>query len=80
MPLHLRNAPTALLREQGYGEGYRYAHDESGAFSAGTDYFPDGMEAARFYEPTDRGLEGKIKEKLDQLRALNAQATQEKIP
>jgi putative ATPase len=80
VPLHLRNAPTALLREQGYGEGYRYAHDESGGFSAGADYFPEGMEAARFYDPTDRGLEGKIKEKLDQLRALNAQATQEKMP
>ena len=73
----LRNAPTALLKDEGYGEGYRYAHDEPGAFAAGAQYFPEGVAAEQFYEPTDRGLEGAIKEKLDRLRALNRQAQQE---
>ena len=73
----LRNAPTALLRDEGYGEGYRYAHDEPGAFAAGAQYFPEGVAAKQFYEPTDRGLESAIKEKLDRLRALNRQAQQE---
>ena len=77
VPMHLRNAPTALLKDEGYGAGYRYAHDEPGAFAAGVQYFPDDVAPTQFYEPTDRGLEGAIKEKLDRLRAMNRQAQQE---
>ena len=73
VPLHLRNASTGLLKEEGYGDGYRYAHDEPNGFAAGENYFPDGIQAVTFYEPTDRGLERTIKEKLAQLRALNQQ-------
>ena len=73
----LRNAPTVLLKDEGYGEGYRYAHDEPGAFAAGAQYFPDDLAPEQLYEPTDRGLEGAIKEKLDRLRALNRQVQQE---
>ncbi len=76
VPLHLRNAPTALLKDEGYGEGYRYAHDEPGGFAAGLRYFPDGMSPVQFYQPTDRGLERAIKEKLERLRELNEQAEQ----
>ena len=80
VPMHLRNAPTALLKHEGYGAGYRYAHDEPGAFAAGVQYFPDDVTPTQFYEPTDRGLEGAIKEKLDRLRAMNRQAQQEDEP
>jgi putative ATPase len=73
VPLHLRNASTGLLKEEGYGDGYRYAHDEPNGFAAGENYLPDGVQAVTFYEPTDRGLERTIKEKLAQLRALNQQ-------
>ena len=69
VPLHLRNAPTKLLEELGHGKGYRYAHDEPGAISKGQSYFPEEMGERIYYEPTDRGLEIKIKEKLDQLRS-----------
>ena len=69
VPIHLRNAPTKLLEELGHGKGYRYAHDEPGAISKGQTYFPDEMGEKIYYEPTDRGLEIKIKEKLDQLRS-----------
>ncbi len=69
VPIHLRNAPTKLLEELGHGKGYRYAHDELGAISKGQTYFPDEMGEKIYYEPTDRGLEIKIKEKLDQLRS-----------
>ena len=72
VPLRLRNAPTKLMKNLGYGEGYRYAHDEAGGFAAGETYFPDDMKAQRFYEPVDRGMEAKIKEKLDTLRAKNS--------
>ena len=74
VPEHLRNAPTKLMKELGYGDQYRYAHDEAGAYAAGEDYFPEGMPKVSWYEPTDRGLEGKIKEKLTYLRELDAQA------
>ncbi|MCC7067698.1 MAG: replication-associated recombination protein A [Burkholderiales bacterium] len=70
VPLRLRNAPTKLMKSLGYGEGYRYAHDEAGGFAAGETYFPDDMKAQRFYEPVDRGLEARIREKLDALRKL----------
>ena len=76
VPMHLRNAPTALQKDEGYGEGYRYAHDEPGGFAAGVRYFPDGMSPVQFYQPTDRGLERTIKEKLEHLRELNEQAGQ----
>jgi putative ATPase len=68
VPLHLRNAPTGLMKGLGYGKGYRYAHDEPGAFAAGEKYFPDEMQPARYYEPVDRGLEIKIREALERFR------------
>ena len=74
VPLHLRNAPTRLMRELDYGKDYRYAHDEAEAFAAGENYFPDGMPSRQYYFPTDRGLEQKIAEKLARLRKLNEQA------
>lgn len=73
VPLHLRNAPTKLMKELGYGKQYRYAHDEPEAYAAGQTYFPDDMKAPRFYQPTPRGLEGKIGEKLAHLRELDAE-------
>lgn len=76
VPMHLRNAPTRLMKGLGYGKGYRYAHDEAGGYAAGERYFPDGVEAARFYEPVERGLEAKIREKLAWLRARDAGASE----
>ena len=70
VPMHLRNAPTKLLKGLGHGKGYRYAHDEPDAFSKGQTYFPEEMGEKIYYEPTDRGLEIKIKEKLEQLRSV----------
>ncbi len=77
VPMHLRNAPTRLMKDLDYGKGYRYAHDEAGGYAAGEDYFPEGMPAARFYQPVERGLEIRIAEKLRQLRALDAQARED---
>ena len=74
VPEHLRNAPTRLMKELGYGKTYRYAHDEPDAYAAGERYFPDEMKEPRFYEPTPRGLEGKIAEKLAELRRLDREA------
>ncbi len=74
VPLHLRNAPTRLMRELGHGRGYRYAHDEPGAYAAGERYFPEGMPERRYYRPTDRGLEARIRERLEALRALDREA------
>ena len=74
VPLHLRNAPTTLMKELDYGKGYRYAHDEEGGFAAGERYLPDGMAAPGFYQPVRRGLEIKIADKLEQLRQRNAAA------
>ncbi len=68
VPLHLRNAPTGLMKGLGYGKGYRYAHDEPDAVARGERYFPDGMEPARYYEPVARGLEIKIAEALARIR------------
>jgi putative ATPase len=68
----LRNAPTKLMKELDYGKDYRYAHNEEGGYAAGENYFPDGMRDVSFYEPTDRGLEAKISEKLAHLRELDA--------
>jgi len=69
VPMHLRNAPTRLMKDLGYGKGYRYAHDEEGAYSAGQRYFPEGMAEPGWYQPTERGLEAKIREKLAELRS-----------
>ena len=74
VPLHLRNAPTKLMKELDYGKDYRYAHNEAGGYAAGENYFPDDMPEISFYEPTDRGLEAKISEKLAHLRELDARA------
>ena len=68
VPLHLRNAPTRLMKEMGYGKGYRYAHDEPGGYAAGERYFPEGMPDRRYYVPTSRGLEIKIGEALNARR------------
>ncbi|AZG07807.1 replication-associated recombination protein A [Pigmentiphaga sp. H8] len=73
VPMHLRNAPTKLLKQLGHGKQYRYAHDEPHAYAAGVDYFPDGVRA-KFYQPTDRGLEAKIGQKLAFLRELDKDA------
>jgi putative ATPase len=80
VPMHLRNAPTRLMKNLGYGEDYRYAHDEQGAFAAGERYLPDGVEEHRWYEPTGRGLEARIRERLDELRRLNAAARMPDAP
>ncbi len=74
VPLQFRNAPTRLMKDLGYGKDYRYAHDEQDAFAAGETYFPEGMPEVGWYQPTGRGLEGKIREKLDELRRLNEEA------
>jgi len=74
VPLHLRNAPTRFMAEQGYGEDYRYAHDEADAFAAGVDYFPESLAGREYYHPVERGLEIKIAEKLARLRQQNRDA------
>jgi putative ATPase len=74
VPLHIRNAPTPLMKNLGYGKGYRYAHGEKDAFAAGENYFPEGMSAVEWYRPTERGLEAKIRERIEELRRRNAEA------
>ena len=74
VPLHLRNAPTRLMKQLDYGKGYRYAHDEEGGFAAGERYLPDGLAEADYYRPVERGLEIKIADKLRRLKALNQAA------
>ena len=74
VPLHLRNAPTRLMKDIGYGEGYRYAHDEPDGFAAGATYFPDEMGERVYYEPGERGLEARIAERLRELRSRNRDA------
>ena len=74
VPVHLRNAPTKLMKELGYGHEYRYAHDEPHAYAAGETYLPEGMEEPHWYEPVPRGIESKIAEKLAWLRSLDDQA------
>ena len=71
VPLHLRNAPTKLMKQLGYGEEYRYAHDEPDAYAAGEDYFPEQLEPRQYYQPVPRGLELKIGEKLRHLAELD---------
>ena len=74
VPMHLRNAPTQLMKQLDYGKGYRYAHDEAGGFAAGENYLPEGMPEPGFYQPVERGLEIKIAQKLRALRERNAAA------
>ena len=74
VPMHLRNAPTKLMKGDGYGAEYRYAHDEPNAYSAGENYFPEELKDKQYYQPVDRGLEKKIAEKLAWLRQLDAQS------
>ena len=73
VPMHLRNAPTRLMKELDYGKGYRYAHDEAGGFAAGESYLPEGLAGTQFYRPVDRGLEIRIGDKLRELKRLNDQ-------
>jgi putative ATPase len=74
VPMHLRNAPTRLMKDLGYGSAYRYAHDEAGGFAPGERYLPEGVPEAAWYQPTDRGLEARIAERLQQLREANRAA------
>jgi len=74
VPLHLRNAPTKLMKALDYGKEYRYAHNEAEAYAAGENYLPEDMPAVQFYVPTPRGLEGKISEKLAHLKELDKKA------
>jgi len=74
VPLHLRNAPTRLMKDLGYGREYRYAHDEESAYAAAENYWPDGLEHQRFYRPVARGLEQRIAERLAELRRLDEAA------
>lgn len=78
VPPHLRNAPTKLMSELGYGTEYRYAHDEPGAYAAGEEYFPPELAGRRYYQPTERGMEIKIAQKLDYLRDLDAQSSRKR--
>ncbi len=80
VPMHLRNAPTALMRSLDYGKNYRYAHDEPDGFAAGERYWPDAIAAPTFYQPVSRGLEIKIAEKLQQLAQRNATVTRQRNP
>jgi putative ATPase len=77
VPLQLRNAPTKLMKQLDYGKDYRYAHSEPEAYAAGENYFPQGLEGRRYYQPTDRGLEKQISEKLARLRQLDRKAGRE---
>ena len=77
VPVHLRNAPTKLMKELGYGHEYRYAHDEPNAYAAGETYLPDGMPEPRWYQPVPRGMESKVADKLAWLRELDRQSKEE---
>jgi putative ATPase len=80
VPVHLRNAPTKLMKELGYGHAYRYAHDEPHAYAAGETYLPDGMPEPRWYQPVPRGIEAKIAEKMAWLRSLDDEARDGQTP
>ncbi len=77
VPMHLRNAPTRLMKKLGHGKGYRYAHDEAEGYAAGENYFPEGIEPRQYYQPVDRGLEARIRERLEYLRGLAAGRAEE---
>src|SRR5690606_4932185 len=74
VPMHLRNAPTKLMKSMDYGSEYRYAHDEPGAYAAGENYLPEELAERQYYTPVERGLESKIQEKLAHLRELDLQS------
>ena len=74
VPMHLRNAPTRLMKELGHGQHYRYAHDEPDAYAAGQSYLPEGMKEPQWYQPVPRGLEIQIADKLAQLRQRDSEA------
>jgi putative ATPase len=74
VPMHLRNAPTAMMKKQGFGGAYRYAHDEPDAYAAGENYLPEAIHERVYYQPVERGLEKKISEKLRYLQKLDASA------
>jgi putative ATPase len=78
VPAHLRNAPTALMKELGYGEEYRYAHNEENGYAAGECYFPEDIQDTQYYLPTERGLEKKLTEKLNYLKQLDAHSAQKR--
>jgi putative ATPase len=78
VPGHLRNAPTSLMKDLGYGKEYRYAHNENHAYAAGENYFPEGLRDTQYYQPSDRGLEKKLQEKLKFLKELDLQSTQQR--
>ncbi|MCL7743935.1 replication-associated recombination protein A [Guyparkeria hydrothermalis] len=80
VPMHLRNAPTSLMEREGWGKGYRYAHDEPDAYAAGETYLPDGLTGERFYRPVDRGLERTIAERITHWRQLDEQAGNRRSP
>ena len=73
VPMHLRNAPTRLMKNLGYGEKYRYAHDEADGLAAGENYFPEDMPVSKYYHPVPRGLELQIREKLAEIARRNEQ-------
>ncbi len=77
VPMHLRNAPTRMMKDFGYGKGYRHAHNEEGAFAAGENYLPEELKGTRYYKPTDRGSEAALGEHLKRLRELNRQKKKE---
>ena len=74
VPLHIRNAPTPLMKQLGYGKDYRYAHEEEGAYAAGENYLPEGMPQVEWYKPTERGREARLRERIAELRRLDAEA------
>lgn len=78
VPIHLRNAPTALARSEGHGAEYRYAHSEEDAFAAGENYFPEALKDAQFYTPSDRGFEQRIRARLEELRRRDAKASRKR--
>jgi putative ATPase len=78
VPLHIRNAPTRLMKNLGYGKDYRYAHDEEGAYAAGENYFPEGMPQVEWYKPTERGAESRIRERMAELKRLDEEARKNK--
>lgn len=80
VPVHIRNAPTALMKELGYGEEYRYAHDEPDAFAAGESYFPEEIHQRRYYQPVPRGLEIRLAEKRERLDAMNRASNRQRYP
>ena len=80
VPLHLRNAPTRLMKEMGFGGEYRYAHDEEDAYAAGENYFPPELATRRYYHPAPRGLEKQIADKLEHQRTRDAQSPRQRYP